>query len=342
MNDISNQLMTGTVYRVTGPPENFITAMITGYWALNERNVGIWENLAAGDVLLFHSTRKSGYSNNVQSAVIGYARVGSKKFRKSENWWVQEINNDQNIWPYAFSADHICLLQDLSDKIDLTKGIHEKRNPVIRAEVESLAKAGVPISALNEAAKVRDKDIPQFPVNGSMSQLNEIYPELIFSEFVDEWFQCHGQGPDPYLEEDIIGDVEEERLSLMSKEELLQMAKRWVASGPSHTHGWQRTRREDARQKKIVARIEDHTCQVCEFHCKYKNKRGRRLYIIHIDHIVEKAAGGDESLSNLWALCPNCHAKKTAGLLTVDLKGQQVLLNGESITIRDHHLFSPS
>jgi hypothetical protein len=146
LSNFDSHATTGTVYRVTGPPENFITAMTIGYWALNEHNVGIWENLARGDVLLFHSTRKSGYSNAVQSAVIGYARVGSKKFRKSENWWVQEIDKNENIWPYAFSVDHICLLQDLSDKIDLTKGIDKKPSSIVRAEVEALAKAGIPIS----------------------------------------------------------------------------------------------------------------------------------------------------------------------------------------------------
>ena len=71
--------------------------MSIGYWALNDHNIRIWESLEAGDVLLFHSTRKSGYSNAVPSAIVGYARVGSKKFKKSEYWWVQEIDNNENI-----------------------------------------------------------------------------------------------------------------------------------------------------------------------------------------------------------------------------------------------------
>ena len=34
--------MAGVVYGVTGPPENFMTGMTIGYWALNEHDIGIW------------------------------------------------------------------------------------------------------------------------------------------------------------------------------------------------------------------------------------------------------------------------------------------------------------
>ena len=95
----------------------------------------------------------------------------------------------------------------------------------------------------------------------------------------------------------------------------------------------------DGRQKRIVAKIEDNTCQVCEFYCDYKNTRGQIRHIIQVDHIDEKSRGGDESLTNLWVLCPNCHAKKTAGLLKIDTGRKQVFLNGETVLIRDHHLF---
>jgi len=341
MNNAISPTVNENIYRVTGPPENFITAMSIGYWALNEKNIAIWDNLHSGDILLFHSTRKSGYSNTVPSAIVGYARVGSTKFKKSERWWVQEIDNDEIIWPYAFSLDHICLLQDLSEKIDLTKGIHQKSTTTVRAEVEALSKAGIPISELNEKSGSLNlnSDMPQFPVNGSMSKLNDIYPELIFSDFAEEWFQCHGDGPDLLLEERQIGETEEQRLSRLSKDELIEIARKWSGIGPSHTRGWRKTRREDARQKKIVAKIEDNRCQVCDFFCEYQNSRGRSRYIIHVDHIDEKAAGGDESLKNLWVLCPNCHAKKTAGLLKVDVRQNQVTLAGQIVQIRDHHLF---
>lgn len=34
--------------------------------------------------------------------------------------------------------------------------------------------------------------------------------------------------------------------------------------------------------------------------------------VFHIDHVVALCNGGDNSLCNLQAVCPNCHAAKTA------------------------------
>jgi hypothetical protein len=31
-----------------------------------------------------------------------------------------------------------------------------------------------------------------------------------------------------------------------------------------------------------------------------------------------------ESLRNLWVLCPNCHGKRTCGMIAVDLKARKV------------------
>ena len=99
------------------------------------------------------------------------------------------------------------------------------------------------------------------------------------------------------------------------------------------------TRREDARQNKIAAEIEDNRCQVCRFHQEYPTSKAHTRHIVEVDHIKEKSKGGDERMSNLWVLCPNCHAKKTFGLLTVDVHARQVLLEGEPTKIRDSHLF---
>lgn len=81
------------VYRVTGPPENFITAMTIGWWAVNERNVGVWKRLNPGDLLLFHSTIKSGYSSGLDAAVVGYARVGQQKRQKKPSGGYRKSRN---------------------------------------------------------------------------------------------------------------------------------------------------------------------------------------------------------------------------------------------------------
>jgi 5-methylcytosine-specific restriction protein A len=173
-----------------------------------------------------------------------------------------------------------------------------------------------------------------------MSGLNDVYRELIFSKEVNEWFICHGKTPDQLVEEEFFSNVELNNLSRLSKSELLELAKKWSPSySGSHKKGWHKTRKEDAKQKKIIAEIEDQTCQVCGFFCEYLNPKGRKLFVIHVDHIIEKSIAGDERLENLWVLCPNCHAKKTAGLIEIDLENRKIFESGVEITIRDSHLF---
>ena len=97
-------------------------------------------------------------------------------------------------------------------------------------------------------------------------------------------------------------------------------------------------RKESKAQKKRVAILEDHTCQVCGFKEEYTNIKGKKAWIIHVDHIVDKAKGGGETLDNLWVLCPNCHAKKTYGVIEVDVTNRVVKEKGMVIKIKDNHL----
>lgn len=97
-------------------------------------------------------------------------------------------------------------------------------------------------------------------------------------------------------------------------------------------------RKESRKQKQIVARLEQYTCQVCSFKCEFQNKKGKKLYIVHVDHIIEKSKGGGEKMDNLWVLCPNCHSKKTFGVITIDIEKKEVRENNKIINIRDNHL----
>ncbi len=101
----------------------------------------------------------------------------------------------------------------------------------------------------------------------------------------------------------------------------------------------QRVRVESKRQKKLIARIENYTCQLCGWSLKCKNSKGKIVHRIDIDHIVEKKIGGTEEQSNLWALCPNCHVKKTVGVIIVDLAKKRITENGKEIRLlTDNHL----
>lgn len=46
-------------------------------------------------------------------------------------------------------------------------------------------------------------------------------------------------------------------------------------------------------------------CQICA-------RSGRTTKAIEVDHIVNKAVGGDDSSKNLQAVCTPCHREKTA------------------------------
>ena len=48
------------------------------------------------------------------------------------------------------------------------------------------------------------------------------------------------------------------------------------------------------------------------------NANGKTRHIIQVDHIIEKSQGGGERMNNLLVLCPNCHAKKTYGVIKIN------------------------
>lgn len=94
---------------------------------------------------------------------------------------------------------------------------------------------------------------------------------------------------------------------------------------------------ESKKQKERIAILENHTCQICGFNQSYINESGNRKWIIEVDHIIEKSKGGGETIDNLMVLCPNCHAKKTYGIIKID-KDYRVYENNKEIPISDHHL----
>jgi predicted restriction endonuclease len=102
-----------------------------------------------------------------------------------------------------------------------------------------------------------------------------------------------------------------------------------------------KVRRESQVQKRRVAALENYTCQLCGFQCEYLKGNGKKAWIIQVDHIVEKAIKGAEKLTNLWVLCPNCHAKKTYGVITIDFDARRITEGNREIRLlTDNHLFT--
>ena len=63
-------------------------------------------------------------------------------------------------------------------------------------------------------------------------------------------------------------------------------------------------RRQISRSEKNEVLARQHNrCNIC--------KKGLDPRAIHFDHIKEYSKGGKTDISNIQALCPTCHAKKT-------------------------------
>jgi hypothetical protein len=325
-----------TVYRFTGPPENWITGITLGKWAVNDNNKALWEKFAPGDIALLHSTAKSGYSNKVVSSVIGYAVIASGKWTKDSPWWIQEKEAGANLWPYVFTLDEVYLFSDKLS-IDFNADLIDKSAEQIKREVEQLASTGLPVATLNDTAKRDNDNIPNFPVNGSASRVNPVYENLVLNR-VEDYYLYSGSS-DAKIQERLAETIDGE-IEGVDKDKLRQDALRYApaSSGYETREGVYVVRKDDERQKRIVAKLEDYKCQVCGFKCAYTRLSGKQGWIIEVDHIIDKADGGNEELSNLWALCPNCHRKKTRGVITIDPKSQVVREDNTDIQISDNHL----
>ena len=103
----------------------------------------------------------------------------------------------------------------------------------------------------------------------------------------------------------------------------------------AHSH---KVRHESRCQKERIATIENHTCQICGFYQPYTNAAGKQRWIIEVDHILPKSEGGGETIDNLLVLCPNCHAKKTAGIIKVNSDYSYTENGIEKVLLVDKHL----
>ena len=126
------------IWRFTGPPENWITAIGLGKWALNEHNKALWErDLRPGDLVLFHSTRKSDFSDKAASAIVGFGYVGDGMTTKNELWWVQEVTEHKNYWPYVVPLKEIYLFSE-TEGIDFTTPIEKKSPSQVQVDIARL------------------------------------------------------------------------------------------------------------------------------------------------------------------------------------------------------------
>lgn len=323
-------------WRISGPPENFLVAIQRGAWALNESNRGMWAKIKEGDTVIFHSTRSSGVVKNPPSSILGFATVGARKVEKDEFWWPTEISDEVNHWPYTFDLSSICLTSTGISSLDLSTPFYLADAAQKYAWISALLENAIPISSIEREAKAKTAAVPNFPVNGSIAPVNETYRQVIFLGNGRNWELIKSDVPVDDLEASLLGD---EDLNESNWGEVYAQAASYSDPiSPSHEKRLTKVRVENAIQKHRVAFLEDFTCQVCGYSQSYIGKSGRLRWIIHVDHIHDKADGGGEEMSNLWALCPRCHMEKTHGVLTIDRHTYVVERLGTKITIKDRHL----
>ena len=155
------------VWRFTGNPENWLTALTISKWALNEHNRSLWErDIRPGDVVLFHSTHKSDFSDHATSSIVGFGYVAEGMVVKDEYWWIQEVRDRQNYWPYVVPLQEIYLFSDPAG-IDFAIPVDMKPPEQVKAEISTLTTNGIAIRDLNAQAIALNPACPAFPVNGS-------------------------------------------------------------------------------------------------------------------------------------------------------------------------------
>lgn len=135
--------------------------------------------------------------------------------------------------------------------------------------------------------------------------------------------------------------LEEEKETVLDKDQLLNEASKFINATESHIidNSPRKVRVENRIQKKRIAALEDYSCQICNWSLEWTNSKGKKSYRIDVDHILDKAMGGGEEVSNLWVLCPNCHVKKTLGVIKINKESRKIKEGDQEIKLHhDNHL----
>ena len=157
---------TKAIYRVTGTPENYLTALRSSTWGFrdNPRLLSQWTKLQPGDVIFFHSSQSESRflaTKELSSRVVGFGVVGNHFFTGTTPLWIEEFEAGQVIYPYRFHFSEIYLFADIPVGGDWdSQSLAKQANT---AELlRRLLAAGIPL-----------KELPNFPKMGSYSSIQD-------------------------------------------------------------------------------------------------------------------------------------------------------------------------
>ena len=157
---------TKAIYRVTGTPENYLTALRSSTWGFrdNPRLLSQWTKLQPGDVIFFHSSQSESRflpTKELSSRVVGFGVVGNHFFTGTTPLWIEEFEEGRVIYPHRFHFSEIYLFADI---------------PVAGGwDSQSLAKQAPTADLLRRllAAGIPLKELPNFPKMGSYSSIQD-------------------------------------------------------------------------------------------------------------------------------------------------------------------------
>lgn len=120
--------------------------------------------------------------------------------------------------------------------------------------------------------------------------------------------QVAGNATDHILDKDVIRHKEksqQKKAKKLSNQELLKRSKHSQING--HREVKSKAYFRSPYISELVKRLANGICDLCEQDAPFGNQAGEPFLETH--HIIWLAQGGEDSLKNTVALCPNCHRK---------------------------------
>jgi hypothetical protein len=158
--DFSASLNAKGLFRFTGPPENWLTAIKYMTWGLEEKYKDRWREIQPGDIFFIHSTGKS-FFNNAKSGIIGLGIVGDNFTIKDSPLWIHEIKDKVNRWPLLVPFSEIYLFSKIPSP-ETWQAPNENNINETKNLIDLLLQNYSPLST-----------IPGFPQMGSFSAVSK-------------------------------------------------------------------------------------------------------------------------------------------------------------------------
>jgi hypothetical protein len=174
-------------YRITGTPENFLTAIKHMTWGFLKDNKDDWDKINPGDIIFFHTKKNDSYFlKNGKSCIVGLGIASNIKFYKENKLWVEEFDKGISIYPYKFKFSEIYTFNKLPDSSKWDSQRPNNNSNILEA-INSLLKNAIPLNVFDgfprmgsystiKNEKLKNNLISELN-NLFISNLNEIIPE---------------------------------------------------------------------------------------------------------------------------------------------------------------------